>query len=658
MCTGNEAKRARVHREVTYLLRRLAKFKSSPLPPRPPLKEGVITNTEIPECKDYKLPQSKEFWHKFPSDLNLRGGSPFKLDTEVIDAWVRRAGSTWELVSLWEEVKVDILKGCDLKVSDDYKPTVSPNCPSAYKEGRFVTDEIASGIKKGIICGPIPTRPVGATISSIQTAPKPNGKIRLIVNMSAPKDKSVNDHINSKDYPSRMGGLPEIVRALNYCGRGALFFKCDYNAAYKHLAVRHDQLNFQYFKWLHMYFVEKCLIFGNSNSVGLYDRFARLMWVVVATILNYPRAWIIQHLDDLCVIGPSDGVKIKAFYKMYTQFCAEAGVSLQDPKEASEDKAYDITHCASMLGVWFNTKSWRWWLASDKVNRYINDLDMILHSQSVKQHEVWSSVGKILYVSCLIPESKYYTSELIRANMGTDRNADVVITRRIREQIRWWIPMVQLVGEGLPIPPTYNTCPPLADEADTDAAGGSLNGVHGVGIVKGNAWAFLEWPPYINSKHEKCVCGAKFRHKLSYLELIGHLLHLSVFPEDVMDRAACTFIDNSGTVRLMVKGRSVRCRLMDSLIKACNYVAIALGCRAYVLKVTRCSTVKAEAADAISKNDTERFRRLCPNSEYRGRPIPVTIRNWIKKPVVDMELGKKIVVELASKGVKCYDSMV
>ena len=94
MCTGNEAKRERVNREVFYLLQRLAKFKSSPLPPRPPLKEGVIANPEIPECANYRLPQTKEFWHKFPRDLNLRGGSPFKLDTEVIDSWVRRAGST------------------------------------------------------------------------------------------------------------------------------------------------------------------------------------------------------------------------------------------------------------------------------------------------------------------------------------------------------------------------------------------------------------------------------------------------------------------------------------------------------------------------------------------------------------------------------------
>lgn len=68
--------------------------------------------------------------------------------------------------------------------------------------------------------------------------------------------------------------------------------------------------------------------------------------------------------------------------------------------------------------------------------------------------------------------------------------------------------------------------------------------------------------------------------------------------------------------------------------------------------------MKAEAADAISKNDTGRFRRLCPNSEYRGRKIPATIRNWIAKPVVDYYLGKKIVAELASKVVKCYKSML
>ena len=131
----------------------------------------------------------------------------------------------------------------------------------------------------------------------------------------------------------------------------------------------------------------------------------------------------------------------------------------------------------------------------------VNDLNDILHSQSVKQEFIWSSVGKVLYVSTLIPESKYYTSELIKANMCRDQNNIVVNSRDLREQIRWWIPMIQLVGQGLPIPSAYDVCPPLAEEADTDAAGGWLRGVHGVGIVKRHAWAFLEWPGYINSEY-------------------------------------------------------------------------------------------------------------------------------------------------------------
>ena len=203
-------------------------------------------------------------------------------------------------MALWKEVKSDILDGCDLKVSEDYKPTVKSNAPSAYEEGRFVTEEIVSGIKKKIICGPYPTKPTGATKSSIQTAPKPNGKVRLIVNMSSPEGKSVNDFIDSSDYPSRMGGLPEILKALDLCGRGALFFKADYNAAYKHLAVKRNQLHLQYFEWMKKYFVESCLIFGNANSVGVYDRFKRLVWLAVRTILDYPRQWIIQYLDELC----------------------------------------------------------------------------------------------------------------------------------------------------------------------------------------------------------------------------------------------------------------------------------------------------------------------------------------------------------------------
>ena len=109
-----------------------------------------------------------------------------------------------------------------------------------------MTDEVATAIKKKIVAGHFVKSevPKNATINSIQTAPKPNGKIHIIGNMSAPKGKGVNAFIDKKWYPSEMGGMPEILVALNYCGRGAKFAKCDWNAAYKHVAVAQKELRY------------------------------------------------------------------------------------------------------------------------------------------------------------------------------------------------------------------------------------------------------------------------------------------------------------------------------------------------------------------------------------------------------------------------------
>ena len=173
--------------------------------------------------------------------------------------------------------------------------------------------------------------------------------------------------------------------------------------------------------------------------------------------------------------------------------------------------------------------------------------------------------------------------------------------------------MIRLAGKGMPIPKPYDSCPVNALQADSDAAGGSSKPGAGCGIIFGRAWTQVFWPPLVNSQ-AVCVCGAKYKHQLTLLELVGHLLHVSVFPEEVRNRAIRTNIDNSGTVVVARKGRSLRCPLTDSLIRAINHVAVSLNVRAYVEKVERCSTREAKAADALSKSDYAKFRELCPDA--------------------------------------------
>ena len=139
--------------------------------------------------------------------------------------------------------------------------------------------------------------------------------------------------------------------------------------------------------------------------------------------------------------------------------------------------------------------------------------------------------------------------------------------------------------------------------------------------------------------------------------MVGHLLHVSVFAEEVKGRAIRTNIDNQGTVRLAKKGRAYRCALMDTLIKATNHVALALNCKAYVVKVKRCSTVPARAADALSKSNYKVFKELVPDSEDLPRVVPVAVKAWLADPKPDADLGRRIVMELKYWGVDVLDRM-
>ena len=318
------AKRRRVQSNASALLEKLCEIQSTPLPPRHPKKPFNPANPEIPLLDNYEDFPDKEFWNVFPRQRNTRAGTPFKLDVQCLEKWVQEAGATEELVELLEEVKKDIVNGADLKVDEGYKPTESRNAKSAYSDGKYVTDEIASGLKTGIFAGPFSRSeiPKNVTVNSLQTAPKPNGKVRIILNMSTPKEAGVNDFIRKEHYPCEMGGMKELVWAINYCGKGAKFAKCDWNAAYKHIAVAQNQLCYQWFRWLQMFFVELCLIFGCISSVGLYDRLARMMWLIVACVLSYPMDLIVQHLDDLCMIGNGeDGRLEQIFGGLFNYWC-------------------------------------------------------------------------------------------------------------------------------------------------------------------------------------------------------------------------------------------------------------------------------------------------------------------------------------------------
>ncbi len=384
-------------------------------------------------------------------------------------------------------------------------------------------------------------------------------------------------------------------------------------------------------------------MFGCIPSVGLYDRLARLVVWFALSISCYPRKLTIQHLDDLCIVGEEK--LLRGFYDTYRLICSEVGISLAD--DSDPDKAFGPCTKGVLLGVCFDTVSWTFSIPKEKIDRYVNDIVALLQTAEAELVMVQSTVGKIMYVAPLVPGGKYHLSEDIKASVGDKPKDIVVFNEGFRRQLEWWMSML-LICQDMPIPSgDEGVAPPWAVICDTDPAGSSLiEGGRGCGAVLGQAWVLLSWPQYINSKKVATCCGSKWRHKLSFLEMLGHMLHLTSFAKEVHGTTEVMQIDNSGTVVLLRKCYDVKCPITDTLIRACDYVAKALRMKAFVRKVTRCSTVGAAAADALSKSDMKRFWNLMPGAEVEPRSLSRSFRFWLECLTTDWDLGKRIVEDL------------
>ena len=166
-------------------------------------------------------------------------------------------------------------------------PTITPNAKSAYMYGDRVADSLAEWIRDGILIGPLDDEEVpfeDITISSILVRLKPNGKARIIVNLSAPDNEeglgSVNSGIDVKDFPAIMFSTSKFVESLLRVGRNALITKSDWNSAYKHQFVRWEDLKLQFIKFLGKYFCELVLVFGSISSPGIYEDLAKVVLAI------------------------------------------------------------------------------------------------------------------------------------------------------------------------------------------------------------------------------------------------------------------------------------------------------------------------------------------------------------------------------------------
>ena len=347
---------------------------------------------------------------------------------------------------------------------------------------------------------------------------------------------------------------------------------------------------------------------------------------------------------------------VRRFYNQYKQLCADVGVSLAS--EDDPDKAFAPCTEGIILGIVYDTKDFTWHIREDKITRIVVTIKDLIDSKEATMKEIWSIVGKILNIKELVEPGRHYVGELLRLYVSSEDPAEVVeLTDGFKRELNWWLLFVQLCARRSRIPSGYKTPPPNVKTADSDASGGSKEKVgQGVGVVIDEyRWTYLPWPKLFSTNAIADCCGMKWKHKMSFLELVGHVLRVIAFPDTVQDSSVATFIDNNGSCRMSQKGYYVKCAVTDTLLKTVYEVASALNGKEFVIVVTRCSTKGSICADAISKGNFDTFHELMPRHRVDPEKIPIAFVKWLYReggPVPDYNLGADIIKELKENNVK------
>lgn len=606
-------------------------------------KKTFQPKVDLPILNSYRFGASKDFWSVFPKHLRFPGKSLIDPDA------LQRLLVQYEVRSdLIEPVLNDLRYGASLGCKGKFREaSTSTNAPSSLEFGRETTDAIAAWVKSGFVYGPVDKSevPAGAKVNGIMCKLKPNGSVRVINNLSSPRGMSVNDGIDKKDFPAPMSSTTRWLRVLFRAGRFCYIFKCDWADAYKHLAVSDADIPLQWFCWLGKYFAELCLIFGGVSSVGLYDRLAKVVSILVRTIAEFPEELMEQHLDDNFAAAPAHTRILHRLDETYQWVAREIGVKLA-PRDDPE-KSFAPCHKGVILGVEYDTMTWTWSIPQKRLDRILASLFDVLEGDAVDLKDLESLVGKIIHVRPLVPDGRFHIDALLQAQaLARKKDGAIVIDDRLRSQLVYWRVLLPVCSGRIPIPDPDLGMPAWTLEAYTDAAGGSLRKPgQGLGGVCGSWWFYLPWSRSISGRGRDGR-GKLFGEKLCFLELLGPLVVLSAGRDMCMGRPVRVWVDNAVSVHIWRKGYSTACPYTTTVARAIAVVARGINCRVDVAKILRCSNAGAVMADALSKGAFGKFTRLWSGVLPDAARVPLSLRSWLEAPVQSDTLGDEILAEI------------
>ena len=268
-------------------------------------------------------------------------------------------------------------------------------------------------------------------ISRFGLIPKKSpGEWRLIVDLSSPDGRSVNDgvyeHLCSLKYVSVEDAL-QVVLSL---GRGSLLAKIDIKKAYRNIPVAPADRLLLGMIWENQLFVDATLPFGLRSAPKIFTAVADAAeWMARQQGVH----WIFHYLDDFLLVGPPNSDVCKKNIDRVLGLFAELGLPVAPAKLEGP------TTNLCFLGIEIDTVALEIRLPRDKLSRLQELVRKWLGRLSCTKTELESLLGFLSHACCVVRAGKTFMRRLLEL-LSVARRPHHFLRLNVthRSDLCWW----------------------------------------------------------------------------------------------------------------------------------------------------------------------------------------------------------------------------
>ena len=487
------------------------------------------------------------------------------------------------------------------------RPRTLPNLTSARIHSNATLSLIEKSIRRGYVSGWYPRRPFpNLFVNPVGVVPKPGADPpwRLIEDLSQPHGDSVNDWTDDMDcvYDKIDLAIEEFAKH----GRGCVFIIYDKKSAYPSIYVRQQDHHLLGIYWPGKgYAFSKVMKFGAKRSAGMWECFGAVWSRLVIERTDAGNSW--RWVDDsFTACSPEEAARI-----------AEQIIKLSLRYNYTLDKGkFVVARVAKYLGVIFNSIDMSLSIPKPKREAALVELRALATLPTWTKHQLQSIIGTLFYFCYLLHQCRGFLSRLL-ASLKAAKGGKFKTSDWLRADVRMWIAIIEN-WSGTALPTVLMTrklsSPGIRFEVDASPA-------FGVGIycVTNGQWINLPF-----SDAQLASAWRTKEHSSTVLEAYALVAVPLCFPRLIKGQAYSVAMDARNVALGAKRGYSTT-PTADDLLRLHAALQCNLNCVAIVVQIPREDN---EVADALSKNDLERFRKrarerqLSPRSSASTRPSP------------------------------------